>query len=43
VAFLVDAAARNIAHYSRSEALFSVFAQLEAKDRADRSLNRARA
>jgi len=43
VAFLVDAAARKTNHYSRSEALFSVFAQLEAKDRANQSLNRARA
>ena len=43
VAFLVDAAARRSSHYSRSDALFAVFAQLEAKDRADRSLNRARA
>lgn len=41
VAFLVDAAARNKAAFSRSDALFAVFAQLEAKDRASRPLDRA--
>ena len=43
VAFLVEAAARRSSPYSRSEALFAVFAQLEAKDRADRPLKSARA
>jgi phytoene synthase len=43
VAFLVDAAARASNAYSRSEAMFDVFLQLEAKDRANRSLNRLRA
>lgn len=41
VAFLVDAAARNKAAYSRTDALFEVFAQLEAADRARRPLDRA--
>jgi phytoene synthase len=43
VAFLVEAAARKSSAYSRSDAMFAVFSQLEAKDRSDRSLNRARA
>lgn len=34
VAFLVDAAAHKQTRFSRSEALFSVLAQLEAKDRS---------
>jgi phytoene synthase len=42
VAFLVDAAARISHRQARSEALLSVFAQLEAKDRAQRVLERAR-
>ena len=42
VAFLVDAAARASQRQHRSEALLSVFAQLEAKDRAQRVLERAR-
>lgn len=41
VAFLVDAAARKQARFSRSDALFSALAQLESKDRANRSLDRA--
>lgn len=41
VAFLVDAAARKEARFSRSEALFSALSQLEAKDRARRPLDRA--
>ncbi len=41
VAFLVDAAARKQARFSRSEALFTALAQLESKDRANRSLDRA--
>jgi phytoene synthase len=43
VAFLVQAAARKSAKVSRSDALLEVFAQLEAKDRADHRLDRARA
>ncbi len=38
VAFLVEAAARKKAAYSRSDALFAVFAQLEANDRARKPL-----
>ena len=41
VAFLVDAAARKSERFSRSDALFSVLAQLEAKDRGRRPLDRA--
>lgn len=41
VAFLVDAAARKGTRFSRSEALFSALAQLEAKDRSHRPLDRA--
>lgn len=41
VAFLVDAAARKQARFSRSDALFSALAQLEAKDRSRRPLDRA--
>ncbi len=41
VAFLVDAAARREQRFSRSDALFSVLAQLEAKDRNRRPLDRA--
>jgi hypothetical protein len=33
-AFLVDAAAQDTANFRRSDTLFSVLAQLEAKDRA---------
>lgn len=43
VAFLVQAAARQTSRASRSEALLSVFAQLEAKDRAARRPERAQA
>ena len=43
VAFLVQAAARKAAKASRSDALLEVFAQLEARDRADQRLERARA
>lgn len=42
VAFLVDAAARAAHRQLRSDALLAVFAQLEAKDRAQRVLERAR-
>ncbi len=41
VAFLVDAASRKVARFSRSEALFSTLAQLEARDRTHRPLDRA--
>ena len=41
VAFLVEAAARKEARFSRSEALFAALAQLESKDRAGRPLDRA--
>ena len=41
VAFLVDAAARKSTRFSRSEALFSALAQLEAQDRGRRPLDRA--
>jgi len=41
VAFLVDAAARKSTRFSRSDALFAALAQLESKDRANRSLDRA--
>jgi phytoene synthase len=41
VAFLVDAAARKQVRFSRSDALFSVLAQLEAKDRGQGPLDRA--
>ena len=41
VAFLVDAAARKSTRFSRSDALFAALAQLESKDRAKRSLDRA--
>jgi phytoene synthase len=43
VGFLVQAAARITAVSSRSDTLLQVFAQLEAKDRADHRLERARA
>jgi phytoene synthase len=43
VAFLVQAAARQIPRFGRSDALLSVFAQLEAQDRARKGLDRARA
>ena len=43
VVFLVDAAARKQLRFSRSDALFSALAQLEAKDRAGRPLDRAQA
>jgi phytoene synthase len=43
VGFLVQAAARTAAVSSRSDTLLQVFAQLEAKDRADHRLERARA
>lgn len=43
VAFLVDAAARSKAAFSRSEAVLAVFAQLEARDRARKGLDRMRA
>jgi phytoene synthase len=39
VAFLVDAAAHKQTRFSRSDALFSVLAQLEAKDRGIRPLD----
>jgi len=42
-AFLVQAAARQPQRFARSEALLSVFAQLEAQDRARQRLDRARA
>jgi phytoene synthase len=42
VAFLVEAAARSTAAFSRSDALFAVLAQLEARDRALKPLARAR-
>ncbi len=41
VAFLVDAAARKKVRFSRSDALFSVLAQLEAQDRGHGPLDRA--
>ncbi len=41
VAFLVEAAARKPTRFSRSEALFAALAQLETKDRAGRTLDRA--
>ncbi|MBI1170395.1 phytoene synthase [bacterium] len=41
VAFLVEAAARKDRRFSRSDALFSALAQLEAKDRSRRPLDRA--
>lgn len=41
VAFLVDAAARKQVRFSRSDALFSALAQLEAKDRGQSPLDRA--
>ena len=40
-AFLVEAAARKSARFSRSEALFAALAQLESKDRARSPLDRA--
>ncbi|MBC7739540.1 MAG: phytoene/squalene synthase family protein [Candidatus Saccharibacteria bacterium] len=43
VAFLVNAAARKQQRFSRSDALFSALAQLEAKDRAGRPLDRVQA
>ncbi|MEI6098064.1 MAG: phytoene/squalene synthase family protein [Alphaproteobacteria bacterium] len=43
VAFLVDAAARKQVRFSRSDALFSALAQLEARDRSKRPLDRAEA
>mgnify|MGYP006982823631 CR=1 FL=1 len=43
VAFLVEAAACRQARFSRSEALFATLSQLEAKDRAQRPLDRASA
>jgi 15-cis-phytoene synthase len=43
VAFLVEAAARGNARFSRSEALFAALAQLETHDRRPRPLDRARA
>jgi phytoene synthase len=43
VAFLVQAAARHPKRFGRSEAILSVFAQLEAQDRARKGLDRARA
>ena len=43
VAFLVDAAARKHLRFSRSDALFSALAQLEAKDRGQRPLDQASA
>lgn len=43
VAFLVDAAARQTRRFGRSDAVLSVFAQLEAQDRARQGLERARA
>ena len=42
VAFLVQAAARKPAKTSGIDALFEVFAQLEAKDRAEQNLERVR-
>lgn len=41
VAFLVHAAARKSARFSRSDALFAALAQLEAKDRANHPLDQA--
>ncbi len=41
VVFLVEAAARKEARFSRSDALFAVLAQLESKDRAGQRLDRA--
>lgn len=41
VAFLVEAAAKKQAGFSRSEALFTALTQLERKDRARRGLDRA--
>ena len=41
VAFLVEAAARKQARFSRSDALFAALAQLESHDRANRTLDRA--
>lgn len=43
VAFLVEAAARRRARFSRSEALFAALAQLERQDRGARPLDRSRA
>lgn len=43
VAYLVQAAARQLPRFGRSEAVLSVFAQLEAQDRARQGLDRARA
>jgi len=43
VAFLVQAAARPMPRFGRSEAVLSVFAQLEAQDRARNGLDRVRA
>lgn len=41
VAFLVDAAARKQARFSRSDALFAALTQLESQDRGQRPLDRA--
>lgn len=41
VAFLVEAAARKHPRFNRSDALFSLLAQREAKDRRQRPLDRA--
>ncbi|MGB8814823.1 MAG: phytoene/squalene synthase family protein [Paracoccaceae bacterium] len=41
VAFLVEAAARTEARFSRSDALFAALAQLELQDRSGRPLDRA--
>jgi phytoene synthase len=43
VAFLVQAAARKSVKASRSDAVLEVFAQLEARDRAEQRLERVRA
>jgi len=43
VAFLVQAAARQIPRFGRSDALLSVFAHLEARDRVQQGLERSRA
>lgn len=43
VAFLVQAAARQTARFGRSDTVLSVFAQLEAQDRARKGLDRASA
>ncbi len=40
-AFLVEAAAQNHVRFSRSDALFAALTQLELKDRARRTMNRA--